>query len=98
MDLVNDIFFFYDVVFSEDTDEILFGEVAVDIVGDVAALGGNHELLPFVAFFFDQVVQNCIDHLLRLAKTVESAGVEHIDSSRFDAFHQSSEHFVVVLI
>lgn len=53
MYVVYDIFLAYDIVVGEDSNEVFFSEVAIDIIGNISTFRRNHELFSFVSLFFD---------------------------------------------
>lgn len=67
MDTMNIIDYFLgwdNTLTSKYPDEIYFPQVAVDIVRDVSAFGGDQELIPFIVILMNEVVEGCIDDLL----------------------------------
>lgn len=98
MDPVNYVFSFYYLFFSEQVDKFFFCEVAVDIMRNIACFGWYHELFASKAFLFYEEVNNSVDDFFWFSKAIERAGVDHVDSSRFDTLDQRSKHLVVCLI
>jgi hypothetical protein len=44
--------------------EIYFLQVAIDVVRDVSAFGGDQELIPFIVILIDEVVEGGVDDFL----------------------------------
>lgn len=60
-----DYFLWWDDTFaSKYPNEIYFLQVAIDIVRDISAFGGDQKLIPFIVVLIYQVVEGSIDDFL----------------------------------
>ena len=98
MDVIDYFLWSDNILWSEQSNEVFFLEIAIDIDRDVSALCWDEKLVSGVWFFFDQIVKHCIDDLFWFAVAIESAGIYDVDSSRLYGIGKCAKHFIIVLI
>lgn len=81
MYFVDDILLSNVALFQYEFGELLFIQVAVDVVGDVAALGGNEKGATRYFMVEMQMVQDSIDGFLGFAESEIDVCVDHINSA-----------------
>jgi hypothetical protein len=98
MNIIYNLFRRHNAFAGQNSNEIRFLKVTIDIVRDIAAFRRNYKLFSFEVFLIDQEVERCVYHLLRFAVAVKGTSVDDIDSSRFYSIDYCSKHLVVIVV